>query len=135
MSSGTAARPTGMDNAIFRAVRSIAVPVTDQDRAKGLFERFGFSVSMDTELQPGFRWIEMTLASDDTAIALIRSGDELPAGIDTGIRLVTSDARAARDAVVNAGLDAGELLDWETAPLMFSCTDPDGNRFYVTQDH
>ena len=122
-----------MDNAIFHAVRSIAVPVTDQDRTKGLLKRFGFSVSIDTELQPGFRWIEMTLSGDDTAIALIRCGDELPAGIDTGIRLVTADARAARDAVVNAGLDAGELLDWETAPLMFSFLDPDGNRFYVSE--
>jgi hypothetical protein len=122
-----------MNNAIFRAVRSIAVPVTDQDRAKGLLERFGFTVSMDTELQPGFRWIEMTLADSDTTLALIRCGEELPAGIDTGIRLATSDARAARDAVVSAGLDAGELLDWETAPLMFSFLDPDGNRFYVSE--
>jgi hypothetical protein len=27
----------------------------------------------------------------------------------------------------------GDLLDWETAPLMFSFRDLDGNRFYVGQ--
>jgi hypothetical protein len=27
----------------------------------------------------------------------------------------------------------GELLDWETAPLMFSFCDPDGNRLYVAE--
>jgi hypothetical protein len=30
------------------------------------------------------------------------------------------------------GLDVGELLDWETTPLMFSFLDPDGNRDSVT---
>ena len=27
----------------------------------------------------------------------------------------------------------GELLDWDTAPLMFSFCDPDGNRMYVAE--
>jgi hypothetical protein len=27
----------------------------------------------------------------------------------------------------------GELLDWETVPLMFTFCDPDGNRLYVTE--
>jgi hypothetical protein len=31
------------------------------------------------------------------------------------------------------GLDAGELLDWDSAPLMFEFRDHDGNTFYVTQ--
>jgi len=30
-------------------------------------------------------------------------------------------------------LEVGDLLDWETAPLMFSFRDLDGNRFYVGQ--
>ena len=54
-------------------------------------------------------------------------------GIDTGIRLLTPDARAAHATLAARALTVGELLDWETAPLMFSFCDPDGNRFYVTQ--
>jgi hypothetical protein len=53
--------------------------------------------------------------------------------VDTGIRLESADARAAHDAVTAAGLDAGELLDWPGVPLMFSFTDLDGNRFYVSE--
>jgi hypothetical protein len=34
---------------------------------------------------------------------------------------------------VGRGLDVGELLDWDTAPLMFEFADPDGNRFYVVE--
>jgi hypothetical protein len=122
-----------MTSNIFKNVRTVAVPVTDQDRSVALLEQLGFTVSMDTELQPGFRWIEMNLAAGEASVSLVRAGPELPAGIDTGIRLATDDARAAYAAVEAAGLDAGELLDWPDVPLMFSFADFDGNRFYVSE--
>ena len=121
-----------MTTNIFTNVRTVAVPVTDQDRSKALLERLGFTASLDAELQPGFRWIEMDLAGGPASVALVRTGPELPTGIDTGIRLATDDARAAHAAVVAAGLEAGDLLDWPGVPLMFSFTDLDGNRFYVS---
>ena len=122
-----------MSATTFTDVITVAVPVTDQDAAKSLFERLGFEVRSDSELQPGFRWIELGLTGGGTTISLVAAGDELPAGIDTGIRLMTADARTAHATVRELGLHAGELLDWETAPLMFSFLDPDGNRFYVTE--
>ena len=123
----------GMNATTFTDVTTVAVPVTDQDAAKSLFERLGLEVRSDSELQPGFRWIELGLTGGGTTISLVAAGAELPAGIDTGIRLMTPDARAAHAAVRQLGLNAGELLDWETAPLMFSFLDPDGNRFYVAE--
>jgi catechol 2,3-dioxygenase-like lactoylglutathione lyase family enzyme len=122
-----------MTKATFTGMHTVAVPVTNQERTKTLFERFGLQTRLDTELQPGFRWIEMALADSPTSVALVPTGPQLPTGIDTGIRLTTPDARAAHAAVIMAGLEAGELLDWETAPLMFSFADFDGNRFYVSQ--
>jgi catechol 2,3-dioxygenase-like lactoylglutathione lyase family enzyme len=124
---------TDMTTPTFTGIHTVAVPVTDQERTKALFERLGLQTGLDTELQPGFRWIEMALADTTTSLALVQTGPELPTGIDTGIRLTTPDARAAHASVIELGLDAGELLDWETAPLMFSFTDYDGNRFYVSQ--
>jgi catechol 2,3-dioxygenase-like lactoylglutathione lyase family enzyme len=124
---------TDMTTPTFTGIHTVAVPVTDQERTKALFERLGLQTGLDTELQPGFRWIEMALADTPTSLALVQTGPELPTGIDTGIRLTTPDARAAHASVIELGLDAGELLDWETAPLMFSFTDYDGNRFYVSQ--
>src|SRR6476660_5963865 len=117
-----------MTTTTFTGVHTVAVPVTDQQRTKTLFEQFGLQTRLDTELQPGFRWIEMALANTPTSLALVATGPDLPAGIDTGIRLTTPDARAAHALVNELGLAAGELLDWETAPLMFSFTDHDGNR-------
>ena len=124
-----------MANQIFTRLQCVAVPVADQDRAKVLFEEIGFTTTMDTELQPGFRWIELAPPAGGTSVALVLTGDELPAGIDTGIRLLTSDARAAHAALCARELDVGELLDWASAPLMFSFRDFDGNRFYVSQDN
>jgi hypothetical protein len=118
---------------IFRSIRSVAVPVTDQDRAKAVLEQLGFEVSMDAELQPGFRWIELDLAGGGASVALVHSGPDLPSGIDTGVRVATDDAHAARVAVQEAGLEADELIDWPGVPLMFSFVDLDGNRFYVTE--
>jgi catechol 2,3-dioxygenase-like lactoylglutathione lyase family enzyme len=122
-----------MTDELFTRIQCVAVPVNDQDRSKALFEGMGFTTTMDTELQRGFRWIELAPPSGGASLALVAAGDQLPTGIDVGIRLATSDARAAHDAVAALGLETGDLLDWETAPLMFSFLDLDGNRFYVGQ--
>ena len=55
----------------------------------------------------------MTAADGGPALALVKSSDDLPTGIDTGIRLTTADARAAHTAVQHLGCEAGDLLDWE----------------------
>jgi hypothetical protein len=122
-----------MTTNLFRSIRTVAVPVTDQDRARAVLEQLGFRASMDAELQPGFRWVEMDLPGGDASVALVRTGPELPTGIDTGIRLTADDARAAHAAVAAAGLVPDDLLDWPGVPLMFSFLDLDGNRFYVSE--
>jgi catechol 2,3-dioxygenase-like lactoylglutathione lyase family enzyme len=131
MSARAWTSPHHMTNEIFTTLQCVAVPVADQDRAKALFEGFGFTTTMDTELQPGFRWIELAPPAGGTSISLVMTGHELPTGIDTGIRLLTRDARAAHAELSAKELNVGELLDWESAPLMFSFCDFDGNRFYV----
>jgi catechol 2,3-dioxygenase-like lactoylglutathione lyase family enzyme len=120
---------------LFTKLQTVAIPVTDQDRTKALLEDLGFATTMDQELQPGFRWVELAFAggSGGATLSLVTTGSELPAGIDTGIRLLTTDARAAHELISSKGLNVGELLDWESAPLMFSFLDHDGNRFYVSE--
>jgi hypothetical protein len=121
------------DTMLISGVANVAIPVTDQDRSKALLESIGFATVRDAELAEGFRWVEMAPPGSATAISLVLTGDGLPCGIDTGIRLVAPDARAAHAALSAQGLDVGELLDWETAPLMFTFTDLDGNRLYVME--
>jgi hypothetical protein len=117
----------------FTGLSTVAIPVTSQDRTKALLESLGFECRFDAEIRQGFRWVELVPPGVSTSIALVASGDELPTGVDTGIRLVTPDARAAHAELIGLGLSVGELLDWDTVPLMFSFCDPDGNRLYVTE--
>jgi catechol 2,3-dioxygenase-like lactoylglutathione lyase family enzyme len=119
---------------VFTRLRTVAVPVTNQDRTKALFEDLGFTTTMDRELQPGFRWVEVAFPGGEGAtLSLVTAGDQLPTGIDTGIRLQTTDARAAHQLLSDRGVEVGRLLDWESTPLMFSFVDHDGNRFYVSE--
>lgn len=66
-------------------------------------------------------------------MALVAGGPDRPTGIDTGIRLITADARRVHKDLTSRGLEVGDLLDWPTAPRMFSFSDPDGNRLYVSE--
>lgn len=118
---------------LFTGLSAVAIPSTDQDRTKALLEDLGFEVRFDADLGDGFRWIELAPPGAATSIAVVATGDELPTGIDTGIRLLTPDAAAAHAALAERGVAVDELLDWPTAPLMFSFTDHDGNRLYVTE--
>ncbi|MFE6969276.1 VOC family protein [Isoptericola sp. NPDC057653] len=124
-----------MPTARFTGVHTVAVPVRDQDAALAFYTgALGLEVRFDAELQPGFRWIDVAAPGAPTSLALVRAGDGLPAGVDTGIRLVTPDAPAAHAALAGAGADVGDLLLWDSAPPMFSFRDPDGNTLYVSEN-
>jgi hypothetical protein len=57
----------------------------------------------------------------------------LPAGVDTGIRFVTTDADAEHASMVQKGVDVDDILRWPQVPAMFSFRDPDGNTFYLAE--
>ena len=112
----------------------VGVPVSDQDKALTFYtETLGFETKMDAEIGPGMRWVEVEPPGSTTAIALIATGPELPAGVDTGIRFVTDDAAADHAVLSAAGTEVGEMLHWEDVPPMFTFRDPDGNTFYMVE--
>ena len=55
-------------------------------------------------------------------------------GVDSGIRLTTTDAAADHADLKAAGVQVDpEVLNFPGAPPMFGLHDPDGNRLYVVQ--
>ena len=112
----------------------IAVPVADQDRARDFYvDVLGFEKHEDVVVGDGFRWVELRPAASSVGIALVASEPDVPAGVDTGIRLAVRDARAMHAALVDAGVSVGELLLWDGAPPMFVFSDIDGNRLYIVE--
>ncbi|MFD3812257.1 VOC family protein [Rhodococcus sp. NPDC058639] len=119
----------------FIDVMTIGVPVTDQDRALAFYvDTLGFETRMDVPLeQLGGRWIIVAPPDARTTIALVPAGDGIPAGIETGIRLTTSDAAALHTQLQERDVVVGELLLWDGVPPMFTFRDQDGNGFEAVE--
>jgi catechol 2,3-dioxygenase-like lactoylglutathione lyase family enzyme len=74
-------------------VRTVGVPVTDQDQALDFYVgTLGLEKRADMPLGGGRRWIEVAPAGAATTIALVAAHEGVPAGVETGIRLITADA-------------------------------------------
>ena len=118
------------------AVRTVGVPVRDQDRALEFYVgTLGFEKRLDAPLpQLGGRWIVVAPPESDATIALVPARDEIPAGVETGIRLGSRDAEADHGRLRAAGVDVGELLRWQGVPPMFGLRDPDGNGLEIVED-
>lgn len=116
-------------------VRTVAVPVDDQDRALRFYvETLGLTVRMDAPVaELGGRWIEVAAQGGDTSLALVPASDARPSGIETGIRLGTPDATNLHRTLSEHGAEVGELLHWPGVPTMFEFSDPDGNTLVVVE--
>lgn len=119
------------------AVSTVAVPVTDPDRALDFYVgTLGFEKRLDASFGAGQRWIEVAPPGARTTIALAPSTDRTPTGADTGIRLSTPDAEADHADLRARGVDTDpEVMRWPGVPPMFSLRDPDGNTLYVVEGH
>jgi predicted enzyme related to lactoylglutathione lyase len=115
-------------------VRTVAVPVGDQQRALDFYGGvLGFETRMDSPF-PGGRWIEVAAPGATTTIALAAAQEGTASGVDTGIRFTTADATADHTALAAAGVDVDtEVLRFPGVPPMFSFRDPDGNTLYVVE--
>ncbi|MFI6678912.1 VOC family protein [Kribbella sp. NPDC050470] len=118
----------------FTGIRTIGVPVGDQDRALAFYTgTLGFELLMDAPLpEIGGRWIVVAPPGSPTNLALTPAASDGPT--DTGVRLVTPDAAAAHRHLQSEGVDTDELIRWPDVPPMFSFRDPDGNTLYVVQE-
>jgi lactoylglutathione lyase len=116
-------------------VRTIAVDVSDQDRALAFFtDKLGFEMRLDAPISPTTRWIEVAPPGATTSIALNATEGAQDVGTDTGIRFTVPDATAEHAALEDRGVAVGDLLRWDDVPPMFAFDDPDGNRFYIVEE-
>jgi lactoylglutathione lyase len=116
-------------------MRTVGVPVHDQDRALEFYAGIlGMSTSLDVDLGGGRRWIEVTPAGGGTTIALVPAKPDAPAGVETGIRLGTTDSDALHSHLIERGVSADDVLRWPGVPPMFAFRDQDGNGLEIVQE-
>ena len=117
-------------------IRTVGVPVRDQDRAVEFYvSTLGFEVRMDAPFGAGGRWVEVAPPGATTSIALVAAPDAMATGVDTGIRLTTSDADADHAHLRACGVDTDpEVLRMGAGvPPMFTFRDGDGNVLVVVE--
>jgi lactoylglutathione lyase len=116
-------------------VLTIAVPVSDQDRALQFYlEQLGFEKRRDDPLpQLSGRWIEVAPRGATVTLALVPARGDAPAGVQTGVRLTTGDAAAVRAELHTRGVEVGELMRWPGVPPMFAMRDRDGNGLTIVE--
>lgn len=116
-------------------LRTVAVSVTDQDRAVAFYvDLLGFEIRLDMPLDElGGRWIELAPAGAATTIALVPANGDNPAGRSTGIRLTTGDAVRLHDQLTEQRVDVDAVLTWPGVPSMFGFRDPDGNGLTIVE--
>ncbi|MFD1938905.1 VOC family protein [Nonomuraea mangrovi] len=116
----------------------IPVPVSDVDRAKKFYvEKAGFTCDLDFSPGEEFRVVQLTPPGSACSIAIgIGVVDTAPGSV-RGLHLVVPDIHEARAALVERGMEIGEVEDM-SAPgkptisyAWFS--DPDGNTWTLQQ--
>jgi lactoylglutathione lyase len=122
-------------HAQIHGVRTIGIPVSDQDQALAFYlDILGLQKRLDVMMRDGTRWIEVAPADSKTSIALIAAREDLPAGVETGVRFTTEDADALHTALRADGVDVGDVLRWEGVPAMFTLRDQDGNGLELIEE-
>jgi predicted enzyme related to lactoylglutathione lyase len=111
----------------------VAVPVTDVDRAKRFYtEQVGFNADHDHRVSDDLRFVQLTPPGSACSIALGTGVTDAKPGSATGLQLVVSDIEAARNQLMDGGVEVSEVQDFPWGRFVFFA-DPDGNRWAVQQ--
>lgn len=125
-------------------IELVPVPVTDVDRAKKFYaEQFGFAVDVDHSDGDRFRIVQLTPPGSGCSIAIGIGVCEMQPGSLIGVQLVVDDIQAARDELVERGVDVTPVFHYEDGKRVdgpgggwnsfLTLSDPDGNRWVVQE--
>jgi predicted enzyme related to lactoylglutathione lyase len=111
----------------------VQVPVSDVDRAKAFYtEKVGFSADVDQQVDANIRFVQLTPPGSGCSIAITAGVHDMAPGSLKGLQLVVEDADAARQELLDRGIDVGEVQEFPWGRFVFF-DDPDGNSWSVQQ--
>jgi predicted enzyme related to lactoylglutathione lyase len=111
----------------------VQVPVSDVDRAKAFYtEKVGFSADHDHAVSEEIRFVQLTPPGSGCSIAIGTGLSEMEPGSVQGLQMVVSDIEAAREELLERGLEVGEVQKFDWGSFVFF-SDPDGNGWAVQQ--
>ena len=113
----------------------VPVPVSDVDRAKAFYEKAGFQLEVDTRPTDTMRVVQFTPPGSACSIVFGTGMGEITdmkPGSVKGLHLVVADIDTAREALVQRGVDVGEISDVQRVKYA-GFNDPDGNLWLLQE--
>lgn len=116
---------------LIESVQIVAVPVSDQDRARAFYEeRLGLGVIADEEAGPGRRWLQVGFPGGGATLALV-AGESVVPGSATGLVFECTDLDRCVELLRERGVtfpDGIREMPWARTALF---SDPDGNELVL----
>ncbi len=113
----------------------VPVPVSDVDRARDFYLKAGFKIEVDRQMNDTMRVVQFTPPGSACSIVFGTGMGELTdmkPGSVKGLHLVVADINKARDALVQRGLEVGQISDVGGVKYA-GFNDPDGNLWLLQE--
>jgi catechol 2,3-dioxygenase-like lactoylglutathione lyase family enzyme len=114
-------------------IELVAIPVTDVDRAKSFYvDQVGFNADHDYQVNKQLRFVQLTPPGSACSVVLGTGITEMAPGSQKGVQVVVADAAAARQQLIDHGVQASEI-DVQPWGSFVYFSDPDGNTWSLQQ--
>ena len=111
----------------------VQVPVSDVDRAKAFYvDQVGFNADHDHQVSDELRFVQLTPPGSACSISLTTGAHQMEPGSIEGLQVVVDDADAAREQLIQGGVEVSEVQEFPWGRFVFF-KDPDGNGWAVQQ--
>ena len=115
----------------------VVLPVSDIDRAIEFYrDKIGFNLDHDTRTDQ-MHVVQLTPPGSGCSIVFgdLPAQQEMAPGSMRGLQLVVADAPAARQELVDRGVEASEIVQFspDDGGTFFGFADPDGNTWAVQE--
>jgi catechol 2,3-dioxygenase-like lactoylglutathione lyase family enzyme len=140
-------QPSGHAQPLAMRLEVVVLPVSDVDRAKRFYEQLGFRLDADFVAGNDFRVVQLTPPGSACSIQFGKGVTPAAPGSAKGLFLVVSDVVAARDELVERGIEVSEVFHRgvgegpkpgpdprrQSYSSFASFTDPDGNAWLMQE--
>ena len=120
----------------------VTLPVADVDRAKAFYQRLGWRFDIDQVIGDQVRNVQVTPPHSGCSIQFGKGAQTAEPGSAYGMILVVKDIDAARNDLIDRGVDVSEVQEmkppgFDAAGRSYfaraSFSDPDGNRWQLQE--
>jgi catechol 2,3-dioxygenase-like lactoylglutathione lyase family enzyme len=150
MSNASVSTDTSADTpkagTIDMKLESVPIPVADLDRSKRFYEGLGWRLDADLEFGDEIRVIQFTPTHSECSVSFGRGLIKAEPGSVQRLELVVSDIVAAREDLIDRGVEVGELFHRDESGIVpgphprrasyqtyAQFSDPDGNGWLLQE--